>query len=285
VPDRIGNIRQQEALRRAVTHGAHHAILLTGIAQVGKRSIARDLVQENIGNASMEAHPDVCVITPDTEKAIPTIGIGEVRTLRAFLSLRSLGERKFLIIDDVHLMTNQAANALLKSLEEPPPGTVIFLITSQSGALLPTIRSRALELHFAPVADDAIVNWLEKEHGLDAKTAKSVTDMAYGRPGLAKRLSEDTEAQASLHRRESAVAQLLKAPQLTRLAYIARVEKQAPEAIRELPEQWLPTLRTALRQGEPNAPAFTDALFTAMERFTQGTSRPALYLDAAMLTY
>jgi len=74
-----------------------------------------------------------------------------IRSLIKFLRLRSFqGEYKVAIVADCHRMTQNAANAFLKTLEEPPPSTLVFLLTSNAGSMLPTIRSRCQKVQFSP---------------------------------------------------------------------------------------------------------------------------------------
>ncbi len=82
--------------------------------------------------------PDTLKISPDT-----SIGIGEVRQIQFFLSRKPIqSDHNTVVIADAHLLTLPAQHALLKTLEEPPPGALIYLVTTQPDSLLPTILSR-----------------------------------------------------------------------------------------------------------------------------------------------
>ncbi len=85
-----------------------------------------------------------------------SIKIEQARDIIHFLSLRAVGNAKIIIIDGIEDMTIQAANSLLKSLEEPPVDTYFFLITSQLGRVLTTIRSRAQLVRFSPLGSEQI---------------------------------------------------------------------------------------------------------------------------------
>ncbi|HVK60742.1 MAG TPA: AAA family ATPase [Bdellovibrionales bacterium] len=91
------------------------------------------------------------------------IKIDQARDVLQFLMLRSLGRSRVILIDQAHLLGPQAANALLKSLEEPPPGTHFILITGQAASVLPTIRSRSQMVRFKPLSDEEIKKILGKD--------------------------------------------------------------------------------------------------------------------------
>ena len=91
------------------------------------------------------------------------------------------------IIDPAEAMTPTAANALLKTLEEPPEGTGFVLVTHQADALLPTIRSRCQRIRFGPVAMTELAGWLENK---GVEDAPKIAAFASGCPGRALSLSE-----------------------------------------------------------------------------------------------
>lgn len=281
----IGNADQREGLRRALARDAHHAFILYGEEQLGKRTVVLEVIQEELGISTTRAHPDFHYIQSDKEKAAPTIGIDAIREARRFLSLRPFaGTYKALVINDAHLMTTAAANALLKSLEEPPEASRIFLITSQIGSLLPTVRSRALQLRFLRVSDDTLQDVFAGTQ-VEADEKQEITSLAHGRVGLALDLLGDVQAREALARRVSALHQLLDAPTITRLAYAAKAQAASPEAMVELPLQWLPALEKPLREGNVQARHLVDALFSTIEAMRAGTLRPELLLESALLSY
>ncbi|HEX7871294.1 MAG TPA: DNA polymerase III subunit delta' [Sphingobium sp.] len=162
----------------------HHAWLLGGPSGVGKAGIAMDFAKRLLGAApdpfapsgeltvrdddpvarliDAGTHPDLVRIhrlTKDAKKGeAPTLArnitVDQVRSLSRFLHLApSMAERRVVLIDAAEDMERGAANALLKSLEEPPRGTVFLLISHAPGRLLPTIRSRCRYLHFQPLGE------------------------------------------------------------------------------------------------------------------------------------
>ena len=121
-----------------------HALLLVGPSGAGKTSVAWKLAADLLATTEQGVHsyPHLRHITSPDRKAI---GIETVRELEHFLSLKIPGNKpvaRIAIIEDAHLLTTEAQNALLKTLEEPPQDTALLLTAAQEQALLPTIRSR-----------------------------------------------------------------------------------------------------------------------------------------------
>ncbi|MBI1401685.1 MAG: DNA polymerase III subunit delta' [Porphyrobacter sp.] len=158
----------------------HHAWLLAGKAGLGKRDFAlaaaRELVAEPGVPQPQGEHPDILVLTygPKDDKAeraaadgkpyelARSIRIKQVRAMQRRLTTRpTLGSRRAIIIDPADDMEKPAANALLKSLEEPPAGTFFLLVTHRPARLLPTIRSRCRTLRFPVLSDGQLAAMLE----------------------------------------------------------------------------------------------------------------------------
>lgn len=142
-------------------------MIFAGVSGTGKRMVARALSQslicergENyacgdcgsclrVANCQSES---VLEIVPETSQ----IKIEQAREIQRFLCLRTLGRARTVIIDQAHLLSAQAANALLKTFEEPPPNTYFFLITPLPASLSATIRSRAQLVHFRPLSEASL---------------------------------------------------------------------------------------------------------------------------------
>ena len=181
--DVIGHQIQIEMLHEAVRRQRlPHALLFAGPSGIGKQIVARLLAKallcvqnsetdlqacETCGSCrSFDAgtHPDCLTVSKPEGKAILPIaliaGEGDERGRSGLcydLSLRPmLSRRKIAIVDDADCMNAEAANAFLKTLEEPTPDTVIIMISSQPDALLPTIRSRCQMLRFRPLKSSEI---------------------------------------------------------------------------------------------------------------------------------
>ena len=108
------------------------------------------------------SHGDFRWLAPEEGKR--AIGIDAVRAAVGFVQkTAAYGTRKVLLIEPAEAMTAQAANALLKTLEEPPGSSVILLVSSQAGALIATVRSRCQSIVVAPPGPDQAQEWLMAE--------------------------------------------------------------------------------------------------------------------------
>jgi DNA polymerase-3 subunit delta' len=157
----------------------HHGWLLAGKSGLGKRDFALAAARELVAEAGVPQpageHPDILVLTygPKDGKAekaqadgkpferARSIRIKQIRAMqRRLISRPTLGSRRAIIIDPADDMEKGAANALLKSLEEPPVGTFFLLVTHRPARLLPTIRSRCRTLRFPALADSQLAAML-----------------------------------------------------------------------------------------------------------------------------
>lgn len=125
------------------------------------------------------------------ERLPDVISVDEVRGMKKFLSLSAAdGGRRVVIVDAVDEMNPQAANALLKVLEEPPPQVTLLLVTHQPARLLPTIRSRCRELRLTPLAPDDLASALALAGGeVDPAERVALAELAGGSVGEAFRLT------------------------------------------------------------------------------------------------
>ena len=182
----------------------HHGWLLAGRRGVGKAAFARAAARELVGSsghAGSGEHPDILLLTHlpkddaearkrDEGKPFETrrnIGIDQIRTLQHRLITRpTLGARRAVIIDPADDLEPGAANALLKSLEEPPAGTLFLLVAHRLGRLLPTIRSRCRVLRFPDLSAEAIAAILAREQPqADPAMREAAIAAAAGSPGAA----------------------------------------------------------------------------------------------------
>lgn len=183
----------------------HHGWILSGKRGVGKAAFAlqaaRELVAEPGVAQPKNDHPDVIVLQPlpataedekKREEGKPyqlkrNITVDQVRAMQQRLTTRpTLGNRRAIVIDPADDLEKGAANALLKSLEEPPVGTFFFLVAHRLGRLLPTIRSRCRILQFPKVDAAEIDAILQREAPrADAATREAAIAAAGGSPGAA----------------------------------------------------------------------------------------------------
>jgi DNA polymerase-3 subunit delta' len=205
LPPILGHTRQLTHLRDALTHDRwHHAYLFEGPKGVGKHLVAVRLAMAANCEAPPDnrpcgacptcrrilagVHPDVVLIEPADDRASRTISVQQIReVIRASGYHRFDARQRIVIIDPAESMQPSAANALLKTLEEPPSGTGFILIATHASALLPTIRSRCQRVRFGPVDPEALALWLEAR-GIEE--AGRLSRLAGGRPGRALTLAD-----------------------------------------------------------------------------------------------
>ena len=122
----------------------------------------------------------------------PVIGINQIRSMKREVMLKLAGGRfRVFLLSQAHLMTIPAANSLLKLLEEPPPGTIIFLTTSLPGKLLPTIVSRCQAVRFDSLKEEEVENVLIDQYSVQSAKAKFIARMSGGSLRRAFELTEE----------------------------------------------------------------------------------------------
>ncbi|MBE3588558.1 MAG: DNA polymerase III subunit delta' [Thermoanaerobacteraceae bacterium] len=199
----IGHEHIVTALRRVVEEErVAHAYLFAGPSGVGKTTVAGAFAaallcrQPRLGDAcgqcrdclqvAGENHPDLHRILPEGS----SIKIEQVREMLRRLVLRPYqGERQVHLVMDADLMTAGAANCLLKTLEEPPPGAVLILITARPQALLPTVVSRCQVFTFHPLPVAAVAAVLDRELSLPPAEAQTLARLSGGCPGRALQMA------------------------------------------------------------------------------------------------
>lgn len=197
--DVLGHAEPIARLKEALHGGRlHHALLFSGKRGVGKRTIAEVLAASILcrqGGDEACGTCESCVqfaagSNPDFERlkrevGKRDVGIGQVRGLLDFLHRKThAGGARVALIDESERLTNEAQNAFLKTLEEPPQGTHLILVTSAIDRLLPTIRSRCAVFRFGRLDDDDVRSFAAR-NGLDADAP---IELALGSPGQAQRL-------------------------------------------------------------------------------------------------
>ncbi len=130
-----------------------NAYIFSGPSGVGKFLVAKEFSRQLLG-ISPDNSPDFKLI--EAKKNESSIKIDKIRNLKADISIKPNGKYKIYIIDEAEKMTDQAQNALLKTLEEPSSYGIIILVTKNEQALLETIRSRCLDVRFSPLMIDDI---------------------------------------------------------------------------------------------------------------------------------
>jgi DNA polymerase-3 subunit delta' len=179
------------------TNAVAHAYLLVGPQHVGKGTLAINLAQAlNCDGPELPCgqchscqrilegkHADVTPIGLDSKTEI---GIDDIRGLQRLANLPPYeGKCKVFIIDDAEYLSTEAANSLLKILEEPPPRVVWLLLAAEEERLLPTIISRCQRLELKPVSSERVQEVLVNSYNVDASKAKLLSQLCHGRLGWA----------------------------------------------------------------------------------------------------
>jgi DNA polymerase-3 subunit delta' len=205
--ERFASVPEQPEAKRLLTaalaEGPAHAYLLHGPPGVGKRTAAIAFAAALLGDerrVQARTHPDLYVLEPLGEM----IRIDDVRALRHDLHMRPFeADRRVYLVLDVQRTNEDAADALLKDLEEPPPYAVIVLVATELGSLPATILSRCQLVPFRRLSERAVREWIAaRAPDRGEEEVRALARAAAGRLDRARRLLDP----AAAGRREALVA-------------------------------------------------------------------------------
>lgn len=209
----LGHDAVEAAFEAARVRGRlHHAWLLTGPEGTGKATFAYRAARRLLGAPQAPAHgvlgadpqhpvsrqvlarshPDLMVLERIGEDGKPrkVIPVDEARRLAEFFAKTPANApHRVAIIDAADDLNNNAANAILKTLEEPPPRGVLLMVSHAPGRLLATIRSRCRRLTFQALPDDVTSSFLQNRRDVSDEDALRLARMAQGAPGRALTLA------------------------------------------------------------------------------------------------
>ena len=253
----VGNKWAVDLLKRTLAgERMAHAYLLTGPPQIGKRSLALNFAQAlncldeekpcgqclACGKIAQGSHPDVQVI--EGERGI--LKIDQMRALRHEAALSPLeGRWKVYIIRQMEQATAEAANCLLKTLEEPPSHVILMLTASQAEALLPTIVSRCQMFNLRPLAIETVQASLQERWRVDAERAELLARLSGGRLGWAVAASQNDAILDQRERHLDEMRELIGQGRVERLEHAQQLSRN-PEAAPELLHLWLSWWRDLL---------------------------------------
>lgn len=193
----VGHQRPIAFIKALIKKGkVPHAMLFEGPNGIGKKKVAlwtfqalncKEAPGEGCGSCntceriSRLTHPDLLLLAPEGE----SLGIDQIRKAHQMLQFKPLEALwKGVIVEEADRLTEEAANAFLKTLEEPPPWTLIILLASSAESLLPTVRSRCQKVRFLPLSEREVAEVLRRIGITDAP----VETLATGSPGRALKL-------------------------------------------------------------------------------------------------
>lgn len=186
----VGHNKQKKYFQNVIKNGAvSHAYLFTGSEMIGKKMLALELF-ELINGKSHINDPDFVSIGPNLSDGEFKIYIEDVRKLKSFFRFKPyIGPYKLAVIDEAHCFTNEAANALLKILEEPPRFSVIILVSSTPGLIPATIVSRCEKVSFNEATEKETMDYLI-EKKVNKEDGEFLIKLAGGKIGLINHLIE-----------------------------------------------------------------------------------------------
>ncbi|GAC1421943.1 MAG: DNA polymerase III subunit delta' [Ktedonobacteraceae bacterium] len=324
--DIIGHAHAIDILRRTLAaQQVRHAYLFTGPPHIGKSLLAHRFAQTLLCTGGPDPtiapqepcntclscrkvlhdnHPDIHVISKPADKQF--ILIEQIRILQSDSARRTLeGRRNIFIIENAHEMNVQAANCLLKTLEEPEPDVVLLLTAPDVGLLLPTILSRIQLITMQLLTSTHIKNALIQEWDTEPKEADLIAALAAGRMGWAVQAVEDEELLAQRKAQLDLLTKLPAAGRVQRFDLVQRISGDS-EKVQALLELWLlwwrdmvlaantcldltvnvdmrPLLKTqATKLGTVEAERMVRAILRTMEAIEQNVN-PRVALEVLML--
>ena len=261
-PTLIGNEKLKRTLSTDIALGKNaHAYVLDGPKGSGKHTAARLIcASAACEHRTDDGYPLPCGQCPSCHKILKgisvdvltlsngdkaTIGVDPVRAVKESLYVTpNDGDKKFYIIENAHLMTVQAQNALLLSLEEPPPYVMFLLLCEDSSALLETIKSRAPVIKTELFSPDFTEKYLAERHPrADRDKLVYAAHLSGGSLGLAESLLAHGESEMKLYKAAEELARVLLSPRKSDgMAFLPSLPKERADVCR-----MLSLARTALR--------------------------------------
>lgn len=272
--DILGHEWAVDLLQEHVARGnPRHAYLLTGPQGVGRRTLGLRLAQalncpqqETPGEPCLHCqtcrqiermqHADLAVV--QAEEVGGVLKVDQVRDLQRLVSLSAYAApyRVALLLrfEEANL---SAANALLKTLEEPPPRIVIVLTAESAERLLPTIVSRCEVLRLRPISLDTVAKGLESRWSLPPDEARLLAHLSGGRPGYALRLHQEPELLEQRNAWIDDQVSLLGASRVKRFAFAEQFKRNRERLLAALPI-WLSFWRDVLLQATGSTSPLTN---------------------------
>ena len=276
----VGHEKAINTLRRALGGGMlSHAYLFAGPRHVGKMTLALDLaravncLEESADNRPCDdcnqcrriadgLHADIRVVGLEaqdsgTGRTRVNISIDQVRRVQRDASLKPYeGAYRVFIFDGAERLSEEAANSLLKILEEPPDRVILVLLGSSGGGMLPTIVSRCQQMELRPLPLSLVARELETHHGADPEKAEEIARLSAGRLGWAVQAATEPELLEHRAERLATIEDTVRGGLEVRFSYaadLASVFSRDRNAARQEVALWLDWWRDVMviREGVP----------------------------------
>jgi len=258
----VGNKSSLEIINSSIKSGnIPHAYLFEGPEHIGKLTAAKKLAMslncDSNDGACLECaqcirinnntHADVELIGLDDKESLSSkqdvISIEKVRDIQKKISLSPFeGKYRVLIFCKAENLTLEASNCLLKTLEDPPDGVVIILLSVNVGILLSTVVSRCLLIQFKPVSSNLIKNYLVEHYHISEKQAVEISRISNGCPGWAINAVENSEILDGFNKVIEKIEMILKGDLSLRFEYAddtANIFKKERKLVKEELYIWL----------------------------------------------
>lgn len=237
----LGHQKILDFFRRSVQNNSlAHAYLFLGSEHLGKKTVALEFARviqcenrvdgrpcdqcRNCKDISRGTHPDVILIAPEASNSIT---IAQARKLRQDFSLSPYcAKYKIAILDEAQKISQEAADALLKTLEEPKGNSIIILVSSDPGELPETILSRLWHIRFSPVSLATIQEYFleRKNPKMEARALDDLIKLSRGQPGVIFNFLQNPDRLKKFQNEISGTLELLNQDFASRCQYFAKVE-------------------------------------------------------------
>src|SRR6267378_8324084 len=181
-------------------------LIAQGLAERGESADAATVERVPL---ILQSHPDVWVMVPDPVRlkspvVRPVLRIGQLRAVQRAAYFQPMGRRRVFILDGAETMRSDVSNVFLKILEEPPGSATLILTAPSPFNLLPTIVSRCMQFHFAPLPQAEVESILKAKGSLKPADIKLAAQLSEGSPGLASEMNMEAVVE-----RRSAILRIL----------------------------------------------------------------------------